>query len=288
MPILNQFWERKKEQVRTRYLQKEPFLPTGFEWLDFQTDGLPQGKLTIIGASPGGGKTTLALQMARNIADSNKRVLFVSLEMTGEELAGRMFCEMYSVDHGDFSRAIPIKGFKEKNKSFQDYISEIDFEVVDDKGFTFQEINNIMNERYTQEVKPDVIFIDYLQLISKVGKRSEKDALDEFLRHLVEFAKKTNIAIVLLSQLNREGQKANLEPKLTDLKGTGAIDQEAYLIIFPFSKKFMKSGIEDEKYYIKIGKNRAGQKDIKKEVMFEGRYFRFKELDIPYGHDSII
>jgi replicative DNA helicase len=284
----NEFWENRKEMIRERSLMDKPPLPTGIEYLDNLTDGIREGKLTVLAGAPGSGKTALGLQICRNMVDTpDTKALFISLEMTGEELVGRMFCEMNEIDYSAFRKGDIISNFKNYNEMFEKYLQNIELDIVDDKGYTFSEVKSIVKERYGTEHQPDVIFIDYLQLISKRDHRDERAALDEFLRSLVELAKKTNIAIVLLSQLNREGQKDQKEPDMTDLKGSGAIEQEAFVVIFVYKERKVKYGKETVRVFIKVAKNREGPVG-KKEFLFFGKHFKFQEkrFEIETGSDG--
>lgn len=288
MKTPNEFWENRKEMIHDRSLMDKPPLPTGIEWIDNLTDGIREGKLTVVAGAPGSGKTALGLQICRNMVDTPEtKALFISLEMTGEELVGRMFCEMNEIDYSAFRKGDIISNFKNYNEMFEKYLQNIELDIVDDKGYTFSEVKSIIKERYGTEHQPDVIFIDYLQLISKRDHRDERAALDEFLRSLVELAKKTNIAIVLLSQLNREGQKDQKEPDMTDLKGSGAIEQEAFVVIFVYKERKVKYGKEINKVFIKVAKNREGPVG-KKEFLFFGKHFKFQEkrFEIETGKDG--
>jgi len=232
----------------------------------------------VIASQAGGGKTSLALQIARNIADNpDKHVLFISLEMTKEELAGRMFCEMNGIDYGKLRRGEPIAGWKDIDDRFEEYLQHINLDVVDDRGYNFTEVRDVINERYGS-YKPDIIFLDYLQLISTAGNKDERGALDEFLRGMVEKCKKSNIALVIMSQLRRPptGVSVNKAPENVDLKGSGKIEQDAFVVIFCYRQVGMKAGVYENKMYMKVSKNRDGATD-EKEFDFIGHCFRWEE-----------
>src|SRR3990167_8052192 len=154
---LLEYWLDFKRQTEERRTRGTPEMPTGIAYLDRATDGLHRGELWTIAGKTGGGKTSMALQIACNIGwKGNKNVLFISLEMQGEEIVSRMFCNQKEYDNyrlkiGDYSQ-----GFEEKEKDFLTFLSNIDFELVE-YGYNFAEIIHIIKNYYTENRRPDLI-----------------------------------------------------------------------------------------------------------------------------------
>jgi len=239
---------------------------------------LSKGELWIIAGKSGRGKTSLAVQIANSFAENPEHsILFLSLEMKGWELTTRMFCEMNGVNYTDLKKGFFPVDFEEKDKCFKNYISTIDFEIYE-HGYNFNEIVKILTQSY-KDKKPDVIFIDFLQLIEWRKSGDERTALDEYIRKLKELANTQNIGIVVVSQLRRLPSGVNYErpPDIIDLKGSGLIEQAADKIILIYGKE------EDDKirYYINLAKNRQGE-TITEEVIFQGWFYRFKEIEKRY------
>jgi replicative DNA helicase len=274
---LVEYWSNAKRNFEERSKRGSPELPTGFAWIDELTDGIHKGEMWCVSAKTGQGKTCLAMNIARNVADSNKSVLFISLEMTGEELVGRMFSEFTGFNHnrlrlGDFDDS-----FVAKDKLFCDFINSIDFEIVE-KGYKFQDILDVLETAYNKK-KPDLVVLDFVQLIDKEGQ-DDRVALEEFMRKLAELAKTEKIAIMVISQLRRQPSGADIhrEPDLQDMKGTGSIEQLSHIVLIIYKVIDKMMGKETEKIFIKIAKNRHGPCG-EKEVQFVGENFKFKELN---------
>ena len=282
---LIEYWENAKEYIKRRLERGKPELPTGIEFIDDLTDGIHRGEVWCISGRSGVGKTALAMQIARNISDdTSKSILFISLEMQGEELVSRMFCEMMEVDFHALRQGNYPDNWEEKNKVFNTFIKGIDFEIFE-YGYTYKEIEEIIKKYYTQAKKPDVIFIDFVQLIAFGGAQEERLAIAEFTRKLTELAKKENMAIVLVSQIRRlpSGADVNRPPDITDLFGSSKLEQLSHIVIFVYKKIEKGNGGEKVMYMIKVAKNRHGRTG-EKEVTFVGENYKFKD-EIIYQKD---
>ena len=274
---LGQLWDSTKDFYRERSKRGKPELSTGFKWIDEFTDGLHEGEVWCVSGRPASGKTSLAINIATHIADENKSVLFISLEMTGEQLVSRMFCEMAGFDHGRLRIGDFGEDFGLKDKTFTNFINSVDFEIME-KGYRISDIINILKSEYSGN-KPDLIVLDFVQLIDKEGQ-DDRLALDEFMRKITELAKLHNLAIIIISQLRRlpSGADINREPDMQDNRGSGMIEQLASvcLIIYKIIEKQM--GKTTEKIMIKIAKNRHGPTG-EREVGFIGNQFKFVEIN---------
>lgn len=202
--------------------------------------------------------------------------------MKGWELTTRLFCEMEGVIYSEFRKGIFPDGFEEKNKKFETYLSQIDFEIYE-YGYSFEQIVKIIKTGYHTKT-PDVIFIDFIQQIEWMKFKDERIALTEYIRKLTELAKTQNIGIVIVSQFRRppSGAKYDKEPDLLDLKGTGALEQMASKIILTYRKEI--SG--ETKHYIHLAKNRQGE-TIRREVLFQGWMYKFKEIELDKQQQAV-
>lgn len=223
--------------------------------------GFQKGNLVIISARPSAGKTTFAIQTAINMAKNNLKVLFLSLEMSVEELGVKIYSRMTSIDS------------KELLCNYTNHISDIAncLNKFTNLNFNIDEktqyIENIIsNIRFLKEKENiDVVFVDYIGLIKSREKSfSRENEVAKISRDFKLLAKELGIVIVLLSQLNRMAE--NVEPSLAMLRESGSLEQDANKVIFLYQEEKYKdstNGILN----IKIAKNREGNKG-KVEVAF--------------------
>lgn len=278
-PTLTEYFNEAVEQARKRKERGEPEFPTGFDFLDEITDGIHRGEVWIIAGKSGSGKTAFAMQIARSFAENTEHtVLFSSLELKGQELMARMFAEMMNLPYLDFIKGNFPDNFKEDETKFKEYIKNIDFEIAEFVGYQFPELEKAIREGY-KDKKPDILFIDFIQMIEKRGFSDERHALENYVRKLKELAKRENIGIVIVSQLRRlpSGSDYNREPEMIDLLGTGSLEQLSDKVILLYSGVDKEGG---KKHFIKLAKNRQGE-TFKKEIIYQGWVYRFKEIPMP-------
>ncbi len=251
-----------------------PELPTGLERLDNKIWGLHRGEVCIIGGRPSEGKSALAMQMAHNISDMHKRVVFVSLEMTKEQLMERLFCSLMDIDSWDLRTGKLPEHFEEKLKTFTSLLENKPMRIFDMYGYEYKQIEQIID---ALPHPPDALFLDYIQLISPDGG-DPREAMVNYLRQMKALAMRRNMAVVICSQLNRTtlaGKSA--KPELHHLKQTGALEEVADCVLLTWWKT-MEDDPEDAKtdYVIRIAKQRHGPVcDV--TVKFLPNRFRFTD-----------
>ena len=184
-----------------------------------------------------------------------------------------MFCEMQNVSFQDFIKGRLPDTYKEKDLKFIEEINKIDFEIVE-YGYTFREVEGIIEGMY-KDKKPDVIFIDFIQLIEWKSFNEERLALMEYIRKLKELAKREDVGVVIISQLRRLPSGANYErpPDIIDLKGSGSLEQTADKVIL-IHREISQ---EQTKYFINLAKNRQGMTG-QEEVEFKGEFYKFLNI----------
>jgi replicative DNA helicase len=208
---------------------------TGFRGLNEKTSGFGKGDLVIIAARPAMGKTALVLNMALKAIERNEGVAFFSLEMPAEQLMLRMLSAktsipLQSLRVGDLTD----EQWSQLSAATEDISKRKLF--VDDGGHaTIHQVRSKLRKLKSQHPEISVAIIDYLQLMSGDGKEGRQQEVSEISRGLKQLARELQIPILALSQLNRGLEnRDNKRPMLSDLRESGAIEQDADIILFVY------------------------------------------------------
>jgi len=255
---------------------------SGFKKLDALTSGFQPSDLIILAARPGMGKTALSLNIARNIAvEADVPVLFFSLEMSKEQLSMRLLCAEARIDSSNVR-----SGFISDNEWTQltdaaGVLSEAPIYLDDSSELTSLDIKT-KARRLKLEKNIGLIVIDYLQLMKARSSKDRRDLeISEMSRSLKSLAKELQIPIIALSQLNRMLEQRNdKRPQLSDLRESGALEQDADLVIFIYRDEVYnktegaeKKGIAE----VHIAKHRNGPTGMAPLRFFDA-YTRFENL----------
>lgn len=285
--IVNEVYD-KLQKLSSPDKDKYKGFTTGFTDLDKAITGLNRSDLLIIGARPAMGKTSLALNLARNTAMmGKKKVLFFSLEMTKEQLAQRVLSTEARVESTKM-RTGNISGQEWANLATATaLLSNCELYFDDTSNMTVSE----MKSRIRRLRDVDAVFVDYLQLM-KSGSRVESrvQEVSEITRNLKLMAKDLNIPVVVLAQLARstEGRGKSHRPQLADLRESGSIEQDADIVIMLYRDEYYATEKDDgpadeerpavnEAEFI-IAKNRHGPTTTVK-VAWNGDYTMFSNLE---------
>ncbi len=260
---------------------------TGFTDLDRSITGLNKSDLVIIGARPAMGKTSLALNMARNTAMlGKKKVVFFSLEMTKEQLAQRVLSTEARVESTKMRTGNITSDEWARLATATSLLSNCELYFDDTSNMTVPE----MKSRIRRLRDVDAVFVDYLQLM-KSGQRIENrvQEVSEITRNLKLMAKDLNIPVVVLAQLARstEGRGKSHKPQLSDLRESGSIEQDADIVIMLYRKEYYtddegeipeedKPAINEAEFI--ISKNRHGPTNTVR-VAWNGDYTLFSNLE---------
>ncbi len=237
-------------------------LATGFTDLDNMTSGFLPGNLVILAARPAMGKTALALSIAENISVKNKKpVLVFSLEMSGAELVKRILSMESGVDSMKYKSGELDEGEMECLLDSAGNVASSGL-IVRDDVFRLGEIRSL-SRRLKAERDIEMIVVDYLQLVNVENAKnlSREQQISEISRSLKLLAKELKIPVMALSQLSREVEKrSDKRPELSDLRESGAIEQDADLVMFIYRDEVYNPGGEDNKGVaeILIKKQRSG------------------------------
>lgn len=207
-------------------------LPTGFSDIDKRLNGLNKSNLIILAARPSMGKTTLMMNMVEHVAlVENKPVAVFSMEMAGKELLDKSICSIQGIDYGEY-RANVDEGILEQAVLSTSKILKSDNIIIDERSALT--VNQIRSKcRKIKRTKGlSLICIDYLQLMTGKGE-NRVQIISEISRGLKSLAKELDVPVIALSQLNRELEKRpNKRPNMSDLRDSGAIEQDADVILF--------------------------------------------------------
>jgi len=263
--------------------KNHPDLPIpSLRTLNEKLHGLPKGKMLTIGARTSMGKTAFVLQLVNDLLDSNKRVLYMSFEMTAEEVLERLFCRKYKISNIDL-----LKGNFELHRTdwalFQDYLSNVQFVFSSDFGKTWEEIDKFISQL---EEKPDAVIIDYIQAIGGSSTPLMKGFIDEYIRHFKQLASENGFCGILVSQLNRTNpDNKDKSPQLHQLQGSSHLENHSDCVIL--LDWICKHTETDDKsaYIVNIAKNRNGRTGYIK-MKFNPEYYTFTEdiPETPYQH----
>lgn len=229
-------------------------LYTGMIELDKILCGLHKEELTIIGARPGVGKTTFALQIAEHIAQNNVETAIVSLEMSEYQVIQKMLAKRTKVNSYKMRLGtLEAEELGEIGRASAE-LAELPIHLIT-KARTLQQIENIAR-KLSNRGKLGLLIIDYIQLIKNKGKfNSREQEVADITRTLKLLSLELNIPIIGLCQLNRNATKQ--EPSLADLRESGAIEQDADNVIFLYKEDEQNGNIID--ITVKIAKQRAGE-----------------------------
>ena len=263
-------------------------LATGYKMLDEKTGGLQPGDLFILAARPSMGKTAFALNLGRNVAvDHGKKVAVFSLEMTTRSLVMRMLSSEAQVDFSNFRSGLISTDAHARLMAAAGRLAEAGIWIDDTGAASVLEMRAKCRRMHSQHGL-DLVIVDYLQLAR--GDRhtqSREQEISEISRGLKGLAKELDIPVLALSQLNRgpETRKEDKRPMLSDLRESGAIEQDADLIAFIYRDVVYNKETEYESLAeLIIAKQRNGPTGTVK-LEFEGRYAQFRDWplsDDPY------
>lgn len=240
---------------------KPSIIPSGFPTIDTYIDGLGAGRFIILAARPGVGKTTLALNIAANVAKAGNKVAFYSLEMSAPSLIEKVLLALADVD-----------GERVKNGWLSDdeiarigralvQMSTWNFFFDDTSMLTLSELA-ARTKRLKVEHGIDLLIVDYLQLLNPPKAENRVNEVAAITRHLKALSLELNIPVLALSQLNRSAEMGDGEPHVWQLRDSGTVEQDADQVILLWKDpKDPRNGPGSEVRFTfgKVGKNRWGR-----------------------------
>ncbi|MFI5338807.1 MAG: replicative DNA helicase [Candidatus Methylomirabilales bacterium] len=262
-------------------------IPTGFRRFDEMTAGLQPSELVVVAGRPSMGKTSFCLNIAQHAAIQERiTVAIFSLEMSKEQLVQRMLCSVASVDSHKLRTGYLSDADWPKLTTGAGRLSESPIYIDDTPGISLLEMR-AKARRLKAEQGLGLVIIDYLQLISGRGRvESRQQEISEISRSLKAMAKELDVPVVALSQLSRAVESRQPpRPQLSDLRESGAIEQDADVVTFLYRPAFYRTRKEDEldepednTTEVIIGKQRNGPTGTV-HLAFLREYTRFEDQE---------
>ena len=259
-------------------------IPTGFSKLDEITSGLNRSDLVLIGARPAMGKTSFALNIARNVGMTGKKVIFFSLEMSNEQLAARVLSTEARVESNKLRSGNISNDEWVRLAEATDRLTRCNLYFDDTSTITVPDIKSKIKR--TKDV--DCIIIDYLGLMQSATKKENRvQEITEITRSLKMLAKDLKIPVVCCAQLSRgpeKNGKSSNRPMLSDLRDSGSIEQDADIVMMLYREGYYKNGaqnadeIDMTKADVDVAKNRHGPTD-RIQLHWDGQFTLFSTLE---------
>lgn len=264
-------------------------LDTGFKDLNGKTNGLQNSDLIIVAGRPAMGKTTFAMNIAENISiHSGKSVLVFSMEMPANQLLMRSFASIGGIDATRLrTGALDDRDWDNLSVASNILKNSCKMYIDDSAGLSPSEVRSRSRRIQREHGDVGLVVIDYLQLMSVPGLGDNRTLeISEISRSLKALAKEMNIPVIALSQLNRSlEQRADRRPVMSDLRESGAIEQDADIIMFVYRDEVYNKETEDKGIgEVIIGKQRNGPIGSVR-LAFQGHFNRFANLANSYEEE---
>jgi replicative DNA helicase len=247
--VISEVLQESLDRIDARMDQQHAFggLETGFDDFDQMTGGLQNSELVILAARPSMGKTALAMNMAEHIAcRSRSPVLFVSLEMSALELGDRLLCSVAEVNGHRLRNGTITTDERRKLVQTAAEISQSPLYIDDSPSRTMTEIS-ANARRLKRRENLSLIVIDYLQLIDPDNARDPRqEQVAKIARRLKGLARELEVPVLCLAQLNRQVEAgSDKKPQLSHLRESGAIEQDADVVMFVHRDEYYQTNEED-------------------------------------------
>ena len=265
-----------------------PGLSTGLSAIDQKITGLNNSDLILLAARPGMGKTSLALNVALNVAKGGGTVAVFSLEMSREQLAMRLLSSEALVENNRLRTGLLRETDWEKIAGAATVLNRLDVRIDDNPLLSVAD----MNAKCRRLDSLSLVVVDYLQLMTSAGGSSRggenrQQVVSDMSRMLKIMAKELDVPVICLSQLSRANEKRDdKRPMLSDLRESGAIEQDADIVLFLYRDDYYNE--DSEKHNIAeciVAKNRHGETG-KVELRWMPEYTQFSTLDKRYDGED--
>ena len=267
-------------------------IPTGFTYLDTILTGLGRSDLVILAARPGMGKTSFALNIATNVAKKQRvPVAIFSLEMSKEQLTNRILSAEAGVDSHAFRSGALGDAEWDDLAHASEILHDVPIYMDDTSGITIPEVKAKIRRVNQDPSRPPIglVVIDYLQLMQSAGGKSRsgenrQQIVSDISRSLKIMAKELNVPVLCLSQLSRANEsRTDKRPMLSDLRESGAIEQDADIVLFLYREGYYNRDAENPNLAeCIIAKNRHGETGTV-ELQWQPEFTTFNDMEWQHG-----
>lgn len=280
--VLLQAWDDAEKRYNARHTNRGiTGIPSCFTELDNMTAGFQDGDFIVVAARPSVGKTAFALNIGQNVATkTGENVAIFSLEMSSSQLVQRMMCAEGNIDASRMRTGFFHNEDWEKMTMAVSKLSESGIFIDDTPGMTVNDIRSKCR-RLMKEKGLGMILIDYLQLIQSVSRGANRqEEVSAISRTLKQLARELNVPVIALSQLSRGvEQRQDKRPLMSDLRESGAIEQDADIVAFLYRDDYYDSESEKKNIIeIIIAKQRNGPVGTV-ELAFLKQFNKFTNID---------
>jgi replicative DNA helicase len=273
--LLTDTWELMESRAQNRQIVHG--VPTNYSRLDSITQGLQPGELIILAARPSVGKTSFALNITRNAAVLAKRSVAVfSLEMSKQALVQRLICSEAKVDAYLISTGQADSHAFQRIADAMDRLSQANIWIDDTPALPIAELRARARRMKAQQ-NIDMVVVDYLQLMRGGRQESRVQEVSDISSGLKSVAKELKVPVLALSQLSRESERReNRKPQLSDLRDSGALEQDADVVLFLYRPGMHKEDVDRSVTELLVEKNRNGP-TTKIDLHFQASQMTFYE-----------
>lgn len=261
-------------------------ISTGYKYLDYKILGMQAGNLIMIAARPGMGKSSFAANIAQHVAiRQNIPTAIFTLEMSKEELTNRIICSEAMIDNKKIKSGDLSDEELSKYCDAMEPIASSPLYIDDTPSISYTELR-AKCKRLKLEKNLGLVVVDYLQLMRGTSKESRQQEISEISRNLKLIAKELGIPLIALSQLSRavEQRKDDHRPVLSDLRESGAIEQDADIVLFLYREDAYNEETENKNICeCIVAKNRAGETGTVK-LTWKGEYTTFYNYESTYDN----
>ena len=280
-PLLGPAIEKAEELARLG--SEVTGVPTGFRDLDRKLAGLHPTNLIVVAGRPGMGKSTLALNIAQNVAVHDKPVAIFSLEMSREEIVSRMLCSTGRIDSQRLRTGRLSDTDFTKLQSAANVLYKKPVYVDDSPGLTVTEIR-AKARRMRRRPGLSLVVVDYLQLMQESSGENRQQEIANISRSLKSLARELEVPVIACSQLNRSLEaREDKRPRLGDLRESGAIEQDSDVVMFIYRHEYYHPEAHETRGIaeVAVAKHRQGATG-KIEMTFLPEFTLFADM----GHDT--
>lgn len=255
-------------------------IPTGFYSLNERTGGLHGGELILIAGRPGMGKSSFAVNIAEHVSINEKKTVAIfNLEMPKEQIVNRIICSQALVDSKKIRTGSLSGEDWERIGGVINKVAQAPLYIDDTASVTVSQIR-AKCRRLKQTKDLSLIVIDYLQLMQGSGRADNRQQeISEISRSLKILSKELNVPVIALSQLSRASEsRSDKRPMLSDLRESGAIEQDADIVMFLYRDEYYNKDSEDKLAECIVAKHRSGETGTFK-LAWQGEYTKFSNVE---------